>query len=216
MMAGEQQGSEPSAETLRAIYQEICASHNGIADFRAKLLALLPIASGVGIFLLIDKSTGGRPDFNVKFLVPVGLFGFVVTFGLFMYELRGIQDCVLLRARAGAIEKTLGVAVAGSQFRRRPEAQFGGLADEIGAGWIVYMAVMAGWVFVAAAGAFGAGGLMEAKRDLWLTPVAAVLGVAYLLVLALSPPGKTARRKLADGWTAKRKRRTESRPAHTS
>jgi hypothetical protein len=134
-MAGEQQGSEPSAETLRAIYQEICASHNGIADFRAKLLALLPIASGVGIFLLVDKSTGGRPDFNIKFLVPVGLFGFVVTFGLFMYELRGIQDCTLLRARAEAIEKTLGTAVAGSQFRERPKTQFGGLANEIGAGW---------------------------------------------------------------------------------
>jgi hypothetical protein len=148
-----------------------------------------------GIFLLVDKSTGARPDFNVKFLVPVGLFGFVVTVGLFMYELRGIQDCVLLRGRAAALEETLAIAVAGSQFRDRPEAQLRGLANEVGAGWIVYTAVMTAWLFIAATGLFAFGGVLEAKRNLWLAPVAAVLACAYVLVLALSPPGRSLRAK---------------------
>ena len=37
---------------LLAEYAEVCTSHAGITDFRAKLLALLPIASGAGIALL--------------------------------------------------------------------------------------------------------------------------------------------------------------------
>ena len=81
--------------TLRMVYEEICKTHNGIADFRAKLLALLPIASGAGVFFLFDKLNGS----DRKLLIAVGLFGAAVTFGLLMYELRGIEDCTVLRRR---------------------------------------------------------------------------------------------------------------------
>ena len=42
-----------SDETLRAEYHEVCSSHQAITDFRGKLLGLLPIATGAGIFLLL-------------------------------------------------------------------------------------------------------------------------------------------------------------------
>ena len=74
--------ADERAATLRVIYQETCKTHNAIADFRAKLLALLPIASGTGVFLLLGKLNGG----DRKLLLAVGLFGFIVTFGLFMYD----------------------------------------------------------------------------------------------------------------------------------
>src|SRR5918992_1867190 len=91
-------------ETLRLAYTETCKSHQGIADFRAKLLALLPIASGAGIFLILSE-TSPRP--GAAELAAIGLFGFAATFGLFMYELRGIQHCHELRRQAGQLESAL-------------------------------------------------------------------------------------------------------------
>ena len=37
----------------KVAYEHIWKAHDGISDFRAKLLALLPLASGAGIFLLL-------------------------------------------------------------------------------------------------------------------------------------------------------------------
>ena len=42
-------------DKLKTVYEQICNAHNGIAEFRGKLLTLLPIASGAGIFLLLSK-----------------------------------------------------------------------------------------------------------------------------------------------------------------
>jgi hypothetical protein len=118
--------------TLQVVYQETCKTHGAVADFRAKLLALLPIASGAGIFLLLGQFDGD----DRMLLVPIGLFGVAVTFGLFMYELRRIEDCTALRERAWNIEQHLGVRRDLSQFGDWPGGK-GNLADEIGAAWIV-------------------------------------------------------------------------------
>jgi hypothetical protein len=191
------QGGEPKPETLLGIYQEICASHNAIADFRAKLLAALPLASGVGIFLLTDKTAA--TGLQVKALLPIGLFGVVVVLGLFMYELRGIQDCTFLRRRARGIEQQLKLPVATTQFNRRPGTKVWGFANEIGAGWIVYGAVIAAWLFVAGYGVFGEGGLFGACRTGGLVAVGAAATLVFILMLAKSPPGKKVRETLRRG-----------------
>src|SRR5438094_8764495 len=126
--------ADERAATLRVIYQETCKTHNAIADFRAKLLALLPIASGTGVFLLLGKLNGG----DRKLLLAVGIFGFVVTFGLFMYELRGIEDCTALRGHGIAIEEALDLHEDTGQFLYWPKGKFN-LVDEVGAAWIVYV-----------------------------------------------------------------------------
>jgi hypothetical protein len=41
--------------TEEKVFEEVCKMHAGIADFRHKLLALLPVASGAGIFLLLGE-----------------------------------------------------------------------------------------------------------------------------------------------------------------
>src|SRR5207237_4545122 len=130
----------------RVLYQEICRSHGAIADFRAKLLALLPAASGASAFVLLK---GGGPTPN--FLGPLGLFGFAAVFGLFMYELRGIQDCVTLRGCAQKIEEQLGIPSGEHHFDREP-GKLLGLADEIGAGWIIYTAILTSWLGIAGRG----------------------------------------------------------------
>src|SRR5438270_11244136 len=89
--------ADERAATLRIVYQETCKTHNSIAGFRGTLLGLLPIASGAGIFLLLGKLGGD----NRWLLLPIGVFGAAVTWGLFMYEWRGIVDwkvvCGLLK-----------------------------------------------------------------------------------------------------------------------
>ena len=66
-------------ESLRLLYQETCRQHQGITDFRAKLLALLPLAAGAGVLLLLGR------DADTRFLGAIGLYGLAVTAGLFLY-----------------------------------------------------------------------------------------------------------------------------------
>jgi hypothetical protein len=140
----------PSSESVRLLYTEVCASHAAIADFRAKLLALLPIASGAAVFLLLD---GAAAPTGVV-LTAAGLFGFVVTLGLFLYELRGIEDCVLLRGRAEYMERVwLKVPPEGGHFLGRQPGRLGDVVSEVGAGWVIYTAVMTSWLYVAGRGA---------------------------------------------------------------
>jgi hypothetical protein len=169
-----------SRESRHVVYQEICKSHGSIADFRAKLLALLPAASGASAFIVLERANGpGQPPW---FLAPLGLFGFTAIFGLFMYELRGIEDCVTLRKRAEGIEEQLGIPREESHFRR-PPGKLRGLADEIGAGWIVYTAILTSWLYVAGRG-FDFNRRLEWHAWPWL------LALLYLgvLCLAMLPP----------------------------
>jgi hypothetical protein len=103
-------------QILLTEYQEVCKSHAGITDFRAKLLALLPIASGAGVGLLVIQGQGELTTTEAGLLVALGMFGAVVTVGLFLYELRQIDICKQLRNHATWIENQLGIE----------DGQFGG------------------------------------------------------------------------------------------
>ena len=111
MQSGVPPGGEltPREKILLAEYAEVCKSHAGITDFRAKLLALLPIASGAGIALLITRGSGSVSRTEAGMLVMLGIFGAIVTAGLFLYELRQIDLCKQMRNHAAWIEKQLGI-----------------------------------------------------------------------------------------------------------
>src|SRR6185436_1962259 len=88
--------ASPQDEQLK-VYEQLCNSYRAIDDFRGKLLGFLPLATGTGVFLLVtDKA---RLDIIQPFLWPIGIFGFVITLGLFFYELYGVKKCAhLIRA----------------------------------------------------------------------------------------------------------------------
>jgi hypothetical protein len=109
----------PWQKILLAEYQEVCKSHSGITDFRAKLLALLPIASGAGVGLLVIQGQGEASGTGAGLLIGLGIFGAVVTMGLFLYELRQIDVCKQLRNHAAWIERQLGIKAG--QFGGRRE-----------------------------------------------------------------------------------------------
>jgi hypothetical protein len=160
------EASSVSDGVLGNQYGEICKSHAGITDFRAKLLSLLPIASGAGL-ILVGK------DLDRPLLTPIGLYGAAVTLGLFWYELRGIQTCKRLRKQAALLEERLRVPSGMGQFRDRPPAALGGWIGAEGASWSVYPAVILGWVYLA-----GLGGS-------WWTAVPAwTLAVVYVAIIA--------------------------------
>jgi hypothetical protein len=111
------------------LYREMCSSHDRIADFRAKLLALLPIASGAGLFLLLEADTTASAH-----LGPIGLFGFAVTLGLFLYELRGMDECLLSRCRAANLEDAARIPYYQARFLKNPSRFIG----PQGAAWVIY------------------------------------------------------------------------------
>jgi hypothetical protein len=108
-------------QALEIEYQEVCRSHAAITDFRGKLLALLPIASGTGLFLLLRQP----PDW--PFLAAIGVFGFAVTLGLFVYELRNIQECKELIRQGRQIEGLFNLPTDVQRFGNKPLARGNGL-----------------------------------------------------------------------------------------
>jgi hypothetical protein len=114
---------EERRRLLMAEYQEVCKSHAGITEFRAKLLALLPIVSGTGIGLLVIQGDGVLSTTGAGLLVALGIFGALVTTGLFLYELRQIDVCKQLRNHAAWIEEQLGID-AGQFGGRRERLSF--------------------------------------------------------------------------------------------
>lgn len=83
----------------KAAYERVCESYHAIDDFRMKLLGLLPVATGTGVFLLLNSNTdllcpGNKPSQQRTlevFLTAAGFIGLTFTVGLFAYELFGIK-----------------------------------------------------------------------------------------------------------------------------
>ena len=154
---------EVRTAALESLYTEVCKAHGAITDFRGKLLALVPTLSGAAFALII----GTREDFNLRLLLPVGIFGAAVTLGLFFYELRGMLLCVELRNRGEKLEQTMqrptyDVEEMNGHFLNRPErhkirAALKLLKDNWPisvptASFIVYGSAILGWVLVAVFG----------------------------------------------------------------
>ncbi len=76
--------SDEKNKHIETVYREVCNTYHAIDDFRAKLLGLLPLASGGAIFLMFKDVLikNGDPG-NIKALMtPAGILGFLVALGL--------------------------------------------------------------------------------------------------------------------------------------
>jgi hypothetical protein len=105
------------------------------------------IASGSGIFLLLTKRS---EPIDTTYVYAIGLFGFLITLGLFIYELRGIQHCKHLEQLASRLEEQLQLREA--QFIRPPKARLGGFLGAEGAAYIIYPTMLIAWAFIAFVG----------------------------------------------------------------
>ncbi len=133
-------------DALLAAYTEVSKAHAGLMDFRGKLLALLPIASGAGIFFLLNKDTR---DAEVHYLLAVSIFGFVVMLGLYLHELYSIRWCDALFNCGIEIENIL----FGEQSRklgpfRTAPFEFLGYVSARGAALLIYPAMLSAWSYL--------------------------------------------------------------------
>jgi hypothetical protein len=110
---------------------------------RPKLLTLLPLATGTGAFLLLQRAENNH---DVRgFLGPNGIFGFVVTLGLFAYELRGMQRCHRLEVQLAALERLFRLSPEQGPFLGQPKRKLGNMLGPPAAGLIVYLATAFAW-----------------------------------------------------------------------
>jgi len=79
---------------LIKIYEECSNGYHKVDDFRAKLLGFLPLASGIAILgTLYAEEKNDSVHFLTDHHFAIGIFGFIVTLGLLVYELKGIEKC---------------------------------------------------------------------------------------------------------------------------
>jgi hypothetical protein len=147
-------------ERWQILYTEVAKAHQATIDFRQKLLAALPVLSGAGIGLLLANTVGPN-GLKPWMLVFLGLFGFLVSYGLFMYEARNIQECKCLIERGAALEALAGAPTG--QFMFRPpslalrkamglKTRKSGKISIQNASRVVYATVMLAWLSLSVGG----------------------------------------------------------------
>ena len=124
-----------------AVYTEIGNNYRAMDDLRLRLLALLPLATGAGIVVLL-----GGHGVPAAIDVPVGLFGMVATISLYFYELHGIEKCAHYIDAGAKLEEDF--KVRGS-FTNRPHGIFGVIVSELLPAALIYPASFTGWLFLA-------------------------------------------------------------------
>jgi hypothetical protein len=146
-------------ENVRTEYKEVCQNHRAITDFRGKLLTLIPLASGAGFYLLIPKQSASG-DLVPAYLIGIGVFGVLVTVGLFLHELRAIEECGDLIKVGRSLEERMGLPdgqfVREDNYYHRQQTRRGRVTNEfkgpVGAAWIIYPSVGIAWLVVAILG----------------------------------------------------------------
>ena len=179
-------------------YEQTCRTYHGIDDFRAKLLGLLPLATGAGLLVLQTKqATSVR-----ELAVAAGVFGFVATIGLFAYELHGIKRCHYILYTGTQLEQDLGVF---GQFSSRPPKMW--YFDEPFAASIIYSASLAGWAVLAFSFSF-LGWDFSLKWLVWAAVAVMVFTVSFWRSRVLT-------KAMVDGFTAEyRKMQADLKAQH--
>jgi hypothetical protein len=125
---------------MLAVYAQVGDNYRQIDDLRLRLLALLPLATGTGLLVLL-----GGHAVSAAVDVPAGVFGMVATLSLHFYELHGIEKCAHYIHRGEQLENDLGVR---GSFTSRPHHIFG-VVSELLPSALIYPASFTGWLFLA-------------------------------------------------------------------
>jgi hypothetical protein len=122
--------SSPDDPPLAERYKEICQNIRETDETSFKLLATVPIAAGIGsgALAVLEKSTLLEQGYAGFAVLGLSVFGALITFGLFQWELRNVQKCKWLISRAAKLEQQM---AAGHTLTQ----QFDGMAspDELAA-----------------------------------------------------------------------------------
>ena len=95
--------------TVSDRYSQAYTNMRATDEISLKLLAAIPFVSGVGISLLVRKSTEAFPA-EARF--GVSLFAAVVTFAIYRWECRNISNCGRYRDHAAYLERNYSDALS--------------------------------------------------------------------------------------------------------
>jgi hypothetical protein len=144
-------------DNIRTVYNQICESYRAIDVFRGTLLGALPLVSG-GTFLIIGTDLI-RTHTNGVLLFFIGIFGALVEFGLYIFEIYAATKCTSLITHDRVLEgkdyldvkgqfSTLPTGIEGSRFFLLPQKLFPYVNEPLASG-IIYLAVLGAWVYLA-------------------------------------------------------------------
>jgi hypothetical protein len=119
---------ETDHDYLKLAYTEVHNRYAGITDFRAKLLGLLPLATGTGAIILLQRVQDPN-SLHRPFLGPIGIFG--------------------LEEQGEALEVAMNLDEKWGPFRGRPRRRLGGMFGAPAAGLIIYIATATAWLLLA-------------------------------------------------------------------
>jgi hypothetical protein len=135
--------SEPAVETLRMAYSEVCKGYYNVREIQLKLLAFIPVISGIAASLIIGK------QIDTKHLPVVGVLGVVFTIGVFIYGIRADQHAQSLISHGRSLEHAL--KLEGGQFTNRPKPYVRVLGYTTALS-LIYGGLLLAWGFVIWAG----------------------------------------------------------------
>ena len=92
---------DEKSTALQWWYTEICSHIKTTDEISFKLLGLVPLVSGIGIVVLLDRSN--QPAWS-PMVVFVGLFGALVTFAIYRWEVRNLMTCEWLIRLVSTLE----------------------------------------------------------------------------------------------------------------
>ncbi len=143
-MPKQSDGSSPLTAEKR--YEQICKNITECDEISFKLLGLVPVVTGSTIFVIFLK---GEVKLS-PIIIFISLFGSIVTFGVFRWELRNIQTCKWLRERAAEIE-TKEFGLEKGQFAGRQDSPkfLGFPIGKTEAEEIIYIATIIAWLVLA-------------------------------------------------------------------
>jgi hypothetical protein len=130
---------EPTAETLRMAYSEVCKGYYNVREIQLKLLAFIPVISGIAASLIIGKQID-----TTRFEI-VGILGVVFTIGVFIYGIRADQHAQSLISHGRSLEQAL--KLDSGQFTTRPKL-YGRVLGYTTALSLIYAGLLLAWGYI--------------------------------------------------------------------
>ncbi|ASW53801.1 hypothetical protein [Plantactinospora sp. KBS50] len=137
---------------LNNVYGEICANIRATDDVSLKLLAAVPLVTGVGIVLLLRAPNAEIPHAAIMLL---SLLAAIVTFAVYRWECKNMENCRHFRRWAAILERDF-YGIRPGELRPAPDVlphgqivpprQFGVAWTKTEALQFLYWAAIGGWL----------------------------------------------------------------------
>ncbi len=132
-------------------YEEVCKSYLALREYRAKLLALVPLATAALIALGLPKQP--MPGESHSIIVALGTYGVLVSLGLYGYEMGNMKKLESLIQLGRDIEVESGLTngqFIGRWERTHAKTLKAKIMNYSTAAIFVYGSTVLAWSFIAA------------------------------------------------------------------